>query len=69
MLDNGKIEALVAEFRSSLPSTPESAAEIESQANYFERTRQMRYPQFRRQGLFVGSGGLKQDVRLSLAAA
>ncbi len=64
MLDNGKIEALVAEFRSSLPSTPESAAEIESQANYFERnTARMRYPQFRRQGLFVGSGVIEAGCK------
>jgi hypothetical protein len=64
MLDNGKIEVLVTEIRSSLPPTPESAAEIENQANYFERNAaRMRYPQFRLQGLFVGSGVIEAGCK------
>lgn len=64
MLDKGKIEALVAEIRSGLPPSPECADEIENQADYFERNKlRMRYPKFRRQGLFVGSGVIEAGCK------
>ncbi len=64
MLDKGKIETLVTEIRSSLPPTPESADELANQADYFERnTARMRDPQFRRQGLFIGSGVIEAGCK------
>ena len=56
-LDNGEIEALVASLRSLAASHPELAEDIRGEANYFKDNKQrMRYPKFREQGLFVGSG-------------
>jgi hypothetical protein len=53
----GKIEKLVAKLRSLSPDNPELAAAVRTEANYFERNAQrMRHPEFRRKGLFVGSG-------------
>lgn len=38
-------------------SRPELAEDIRTEANYFEANQErMRYPKFRKQGLFVGSG-------------
>jgi hypothetical protein len=56
-LDNGKIVKLVAFLRSLDASSPELAEAICKQADYFEKNAErMRYPEFRRQHLFVGSG-------------
>ena len=58
MLDEGKIEDLVHALRCIDSSSPELAEKIRIEADYFERnTKRMRYPEFRRQHLFVGSGG------------
>jgi hypothetical protein len=57
LLDNGKIEKLVARLRSLSPDNPELAAAVRVEANYFEHNAEpMRYPKFRKQNLFVGSG-------------
>ncbi len=57
-LDNGRIESLVASLRHlHVPDAP-LAAKIRTEAQYFEKNAdRMRYPRFRRQGLFVGCGG------------
>ena len=56
-LDEGKIEALVRSLRVVAASHPELAEEIRTEANYSESNQErMRYPEFRKQGLFVGSG-------------
>src|SRR5437660_217760 len=56
-LDQGQIEKLVRFLRSLHPSSPEVADKIHQQADYFEKNAErMRYPEFRRQHLFVGSG-------------
>ena len=56
-LEQGKIEALVKILRSSQPATRELAKALANEAEYFERNAErMRYPAFRAQGLFVGSG-------------
>ena len=56
-LDGGKIEKLVRFLRSMSASTPALADTIRIQAAYFENNAErMRYPEFRRQHLFVGSG-------------
>ena len=56
-LDKGKIEKLVKALRSLHPANPELAEKIRIEADYFARNAdRMRYPQFRRLHLFVGSG-------------
>jgi hypothetical protein len=51
------IEALIGSSRSVASSHPELTEEIGTKANYFESNKEsMRDPEFRRQGLFVGSG-------------
>lgn len=57
LLDKGKIEKLVGALRSIHPTNAPVAEKIRTEADYFERnTERMRYPKFRRQHLFVGSG-------------
>jgi len=56
-LDNGKIEPLVKMLRDLHPANSELAKTVRNEAEYFERNAErMRYPAFRREGLFVGSG-------------
>jgi hypothetical protein len=56
-LDGGQIEKLVRYLRSLHPSNDEVAKRIRLEADYFERNAErMRYPEFRRQHLFIGSG-------------
>jgi hypothetical protein len=65
-LDNGKIEKLVAAFRKLADSNtnPELAKTIRNEAEYFETNRdRMRYPDFRRQNLFVGSGVIEAGCK------
>ena len=57
LLDQGKIEKLVASLRNIVCVDPELAEKIRTDADYFEdNTERMRYPKFRSQHLFVGSG-------------
>ena len=54
--DAGKIESLVKQLRSFPAPSPDAAELLRVEAEYFERNRErMRYPEFRRQELFVGS--------------
>jgi hypothetical protein len=56
-LDRGKIEALVKMLRELHPAPAELIKVVSNEADYFERNAErMRYPTFRAQGLFVGSG-------------
>jgi hypothetical protein len=66
-LDRGNIEAVVKTLRALRPQNPELAKLVSHEADYFERNAErMRYPAFRAQGLFVGSGvveaGCKQVI-------
>ena len=64
LLDNGKIEQLVAKLRSLSPENPELAAAVRTEANYFERNAErMRYPKFRKRKLFVGSGVIEAGCK------
>jgi hypothetical protein len=64
LLDKGKIEKLVAALRSIAPSSVEVTAKIRVEADYFERNAErMRYPKFRRQHLFVGSGVIEAGCK------
>jgi hypothetical protein len=63
-LDNGKIVKLVAFLRSLDASSPEMVEAIRKQADYFEKNAErMRYPEFRRQHLFVGSGVIEAGCK------
>ena len=64
LLDEGKIEDLVAALRSIDSSNPELAEKIRIEADYFEKnTERMRYPEFRAQHLFVGSGVIEAGCK------
>ncbi|MGH9470461.1 MAG: ISKra4-like element ISDesp4 family transposase, partial [Terriglobia bacterium] len=64
LLDKGKIEKLVERLRSLDSRHPEVAAKIRTAADYFERNAErMRYPKFRRQHLFVGSGVIEAGCK------
>lgn len=65
-LDNGRIEKLVAALRKLANSTdnPELVKTIHIEAVYFEGNKdRMRYPAFRRQNLFVGSGVIEAGCK------
>ena len=64
LLDEGKIEELVASLRSLESANPELAEKIRVAADYFEKnTERMRYPAFRAQHLFVGSGVIEAGCK------
>jgi hypothetical protein len=64
LLDKGKIEKLVASLRSIDSTNTEVLEKIRTEADYFQRnTARMRYPQFRRQHLFVGSGVIEAGCK------
>lgn len=69
LLDRGKIEKLVGALRSIQSDNPEVAAKIRTEAEYFERnSERMRYPKFRRQHLFVGSGVIEAGCKTVVAS-
>ena len=64
LLDKGKIEKLVVALRSIQSSNPELIEKIRTEADYFERNAErMRYPKFRQQHLFVGSGVIEAGCK------
>ena len=64
LLDQGKIEKLVSRLRSLATANPQLAEKIRTEADYFERNAdRMRYPRFRRQHLFVGSGVIEAGCK------
>jgi hypothetical protein len=64
LLDKGEIEKLVAALRSIQTASPELAEKIRTEADYFEKNaKRMRYPEFRRQHLFVGSGVIEAGCK------
>jgi len=66
-LDAGRIEDLTRSLRSVASSHPELAEPICMEANYFESNKErMRYPEFRRQGLFIGSGVIEAGCKTVL---
>ena len=63
-LESGKIEELVAELRSLPAAMPEIDEKVRLEAEYFHKnSNRMRYPEFRRQGLFVGSGVIEAGCK------
>ena len=64
LLDEGQIEALVMILRHLRPDNEKLAQEVDNDADYFARNAErMRYPKFRAQGLFVGSGVVEAGCR------
>ena len=63
-LDSGKVEEVVKAIGRLSPSTDYEKDICEREINYFEKNKErMRYAEFRRQGLFVGSGVLEAGCR------
>lgn len=64
LLDKGKIEKLVTSLRCIHSRNPDVAEKIRTEADYFQRNAErMRYPKFRRQHLFVGSGVIEAGCK------
>ena len=69
LLDSGRIEKLVGALRSIHTDYSELAKTIRLEADYFDRNAsRMRYPQFRRLGLFVGSGVIEAGCKTVIGA-
>lgn len=68
-LDDGKIEKLVRFLRGIDAATPAVVDAIGIEAAYFENhAERMRYPEFRRQHLFVGSGVIEAGCKTVVAS-
>ena len=69
LLDKGKIEKLVEVLKSLEGPTPEATEKIRAEADYFaSNAERMRYPKFRRQHLFVGSGVIEAGCKTVIGA-
>jgi hypothetical protein len=67
-LDAGKIEPLVNQLRAFPAPSKDMAELLRIEAEYFDRNRErMRYPAFRRQGFFIGSGVIEAACRTVVA--
>jgi hypothetical protein len=63
-LDEGKIESLLLCLRRLRPPAAQTQEAVRQTIRYFENNRErMRYAQFRRQGLFVGSGVIEAGCK------
>jgi hypothetical protein len=68
-LDQGKVEAVVKALREFPLPSGELARLLHNEAEYFERNAErMRYPQFRAQGLFAGSGVVEAGCKTIVGA-
>jgi hypothetical protein len=64
VLDKGKIEKLVGALGSIVSTNSEVTEKIRTETEYFERNAErMRYPKFRRQHLFVGTGVIEAGCK------
>jgi hypothetical protein len=64
LLDKGEIKSLVALLRSLVSERPELAEKLQTEAEYFGcNADKMHYPEFRAQGLFVGSGVIEAGCK------
>jgi hypothetical protein len=69
LLDKGKIEKLVIALRSAESANAELSDKIRIEADYFERNAErMRYPKFRRQHLFIGSGVIEAGCKTAIGS-
>ena len=68
-LNRGRVETVVEELRKFPTRKPELRNPQRVEADYFERNRQrMRYPKFRKQGLFIGSGVIEAGCKTIIGA-
>jgi len=64
LLDQGKIEKLILSLRGIASTNAEVREKLRTEADYFARNAErMRYPKFRRQHLFVGSGVIEAGCK------
>ena len=69
LLDRGKIERLVGALHALKSPNPEVNEKTRTEADYFARNAErMRYPKFRRQHLFVGSGVIEAGCKTVIAS-
>jgi hypothetical protein len=67
-LDEGRIEDIVRILRSFPAESPDLGEPLRTEADYFQRNAErMRYPEFRKQKLFVGSGVIEAACRTVIA--
>ena len=63
-LKRGQVEIVVQQLRSFPTRKPELCDMLRIEADYFERNQErMRYPKFRKQGLFIGSGVIEAGCK------
>jgi hypothetical protein len=63
-LDQGKVEKVIEAIKRLSPCTEQGQETLEKEIGYFEKNKnRMRYNDFRRQGLFVGSGVVEAGCR------
>jgi hypothetical protein len=69
-LDSGQIEKLTAYLGSQLAgATPAQQEILRVETAYFDKNKErMRYPEFRAQGLFVGSGVIEAGCKTIIGA-
>lgn len=64
-LDAGDVEAVIASMRRLRPSNTKVQQEVRAAMDYFHRNAErMRYADFRKQGLFVGSGVVEAGCKI-----
>ena len=69
LLDQGKMKKLTVALRSIRADNPELAEKLRIEADYFHRNAlRLRYPKFRRQHLFVGSGVIEAGCKTLIAS-
>jgi hypothetical protein len=73
LLDAGSIETLVASLReiaaAHAEAHPDLTTEVLKEAEYFaSNASRMRYPEYRKQGLFVGSGVIEAGCKSVVGA-
>jgi hypothetical protein len=63
-LDHGRIESLLSSLRMLRPAAQEVIDMVRTEAGYFAaNAERMRYPEFRKQGLFVGTGVMEAGCK------
>ena len=63
-LDSGKIEELIAALKKLSPTTAAMEDFVKREMDYFEKNKdRMRYNEFRKQGMFIGSGVVEAGCR------
>jgi len=63
-LDSGRVESLVAQLQAEPSPQPELQKTLRTEAEYFQRNQnRMRYPRFRKLGLFIGSGVIEAGCK------